>query len=112
MRWSPLGVENIWVKHIYISVVNIRFRMHKVKQFTSLITYQVQLETEIPSHNTLTSFCIPTEHLVPCYVLVVAYGNTCAVNETYTRASAKAKQLKEQHHLNRDFGLEFNKAVI
>ena len=33
-------------------------------------------------------------------------------NETYTRASAKAKQLEEQHRLNRDSGLEFNKAVI
>ena len=60
----------------------------------------------------ITSFCITTEHLIPCYALVVAYGNACAVNETYTRASAKAKQLKEQHHLNRDSGLEFNKAII
>ena len=59
-----------------------------------------------------TSFCITTEHLVSCYALVVAYGNACAVNETYTRASAKAKQLKEQHHLYRDFGFELNKAVI
>lgn len=32
--------------------------------------------------------------------------------ETYTRTSAKARQLKEQHHLNRDSRLEFNKAVI
>ena len=38
--------------------------------------------------------------------------NARAVNETYTLASAKAKQLEEQHHLNRDSGLEFNKAVI
>ena len=30
-----------------------------------------------------TSFCITTEYLVPCYALVVAYGNACAVNETY-----------------------------
>ena len=34
-----------------------------------------------------TSFCITTEHLVPCYALVVAYGNACTVNETYTRVT-------------------------
>ena len=51
------------------------------------------------------------EHIIPCYTLVVEYGNACTVNETYTSASAKAKKLEEQHHLNRDSELEFNKAV-
>lgn len=70
------------------------------------------LELIFNTKQIFSSFCITTEHLIPCYALVVAYGDACAVNETYTRASVKAKQLKEQHHLNRESGFESSKAVI
>ena len=43
--------------------------------------------TFLSSSLMITSFCITTERLVPCYALVVAYGNACAVNETYTRVT-------------------------
>ena len=87
-----------------IPVVNICLGEHEVEQLASFVAYKMQFETEMPPHGTLAGLGIIMKYLVSFNALVVAYGNACAVNETYARASYKTKQLEKQHHLQGDSG--------
>lgn len=51
----------------------------------------MKLEAKIPSHRTLANLCIFLEYLVSLYALVVAYGDTSAVDKTYAGTPAETE---------------------
>ena len=63
--------------------------LHKVEEFSFLITNQMQLETEEPTHRAFSSLGYAFENLVNMYSLVFTDTQWCAVNEAYTRAFAQ-----------------------
>ena len=50
--------------------------------------------------------------LLPFYALVMADGDTSAVDKAYAGTPAETEQLDEQHHLDCHSGFQLNEAVI
>lgn len=72
----------------------------------------MKLEAKIPPHCTLANLCISLEYLVSPYALVVADGDTSAVDKAYAGTPAETEQLDEQHRLYSHSGFQLNEAVI
>ena len=51
----------------------------------------MKFEAKIPPHSTLDNLCISLEYLVSLYALVVAYGDTSAVDKTYAGTPAETE---------------------
>lgn len=73
------------------SVVNICLCKHEIQKFASFIAYQMKLEAKIPPHCTLANLCISLEYLVSPYALVVADGDTSAVDKAYAGTPAETE---------------------
>lgn len=87
----PIHIVTQSVEYFRVSVINICLCKHEVLKFTSFIAYQMKLEAKIPSHRTLANLCIFLEYLVSLYALVVAYGDTSAVDKTYAGTPAETE---------------------
>ena len=72
----------------------------------------MQLETEEPSHGTLSPGGYPFEYPMYVNALVLADTQRSAVHETYTRALSSQHFLHKQREWEGHLLLQFNKTVI
>ena len=94
------------------SVVDIARREHEVKQLSLLVTDEVQLESEEPSHGALASPGNTTEGLVHMDALILADSQWCAVDEADARTLAQQYPLDEQSQRDGNLPLQLHEAVV
>ena len=81
-------------------VIDITRSYHEVQQLAFLVTYQMQFETEKPSHGTLAPLGYTLEYLVNVYLLVPTDAKRCAVHKTDASTLAQKNLL-----MNRSKGI-------
>lgn len=93
-------------------VIDITRSYHEVQQLAFLVTYQMQFETEKPSHGTLAPLGYTLEYLVDMYPLIPAYPQRGAVHETYACAFSKQHFLNEKSQWYCHFFFKLHKTVV
>lgn len=93
-------------------VIDITRSYHEVQQLAFLVTYQMQFETEKPSHGTLAPLGYTLEYLVDMYPLIPAYPQRGAVHETYACAFSKQHFLNEKSQWYSHFLFKLHKTVV
>ena len=93
-------------------VIDITRSYHEVQQLAFLVTYQMQFETEKPSHGTLAPLGYTLEYLVDMYSLIPAYPQRGAVHETYACAFSKQHFLNEKSQWYSHFLFKLHKTVV
>lgn len=73
----PFHIPNEQLKIQRIAVIDIAGHKHKVKDLSAVVYYQMQFETEEPSHRTLSTFSQSLERLVYENTLVFADPQGC-----------------------------------
>lgn len=96
----------------WFAVIHITVSYYEVQQLALLITNQVQLEAEEPSHGTLASLSYAPEGLMDVNSLVPAHTQRCAVHETDACAFSKQRLLDEQRQRDGNLFLKFHKTVV
>ena len=72
----------------------------------------MEFEAKIPTHCTLALGGDTLEHFHAEFPLVVYDRDASAVDKADARALSETGQAKEQHHLYRHSGFQFNETVI
>ena len=94
------------------AVINIAGGEHEIDNLAFLIAYQMQLETEEPSHGAFASLCQSLEGPVLQYALVAAHAKRRAVYETDASALAHQHCLDEDDQLDHSDFLQLHKTII
>jgi hypothetical protein len=82
---------------------------YEVQDFPFVIDYQMQFESEEPSHGTFPPTCKPFKGFMHMDTLVAAYTQGSTVNETYTCAFSQQYLLDEDCQLQKDLLFQFHK---
>jgi hypothetical protein len=86
-----------------ISVVYVSGSQAKIKQFASVIEYQMQLKSIKPSHCAFAHFGNVAENFIPFDAFVFADADFCTVNESYSRAFSETDGIEKKHHRYKNF---------
>ena len=93
-------------------VVYVSRREHKIENLTFVIDYQMQLESEEPSHGAFAPLGKSIESLVNEYALVTAYTQRGGIHEADASACTKQRLLDENGQRKQDLLLQLHETVV
>ena len=95
-----------------LTVIHISWCNHEVEKFSSLVAYQMQLESEEPTHGAFPSLGYALENLMNVYSLVSADAKRRAVNKADACAFAKQDLFDKQSQWDCDVPFQFYETVV
>jgi hypothetical protein len=99
-------------KYILISIVHIAGRQAEAEQLAPVVTDQMQLKAEKPSHAAFTDPGYIFEYPVAFDTLVVADGYFSTVHEGYSGTLTEADGIEEKHHGDKHPMLNLYKTIV
>ena len=95
-----------------LTVIYIPRREHEIENFSLVIDYQMQFESEKPSHGTFSTLRKPFKSLMNQYALVTAHTQRSGIYKADAGTGAHQYLLDENSQLQQNFLLQFHKTVI